>query len=261
VAAIGDRKVTAGELEKLTNTLPADVQRNYQSNRKEFLKQYFLMEKLAGIAEKAGLPNETPTKERLAWMRMQTLAQAQVESAYKKISVTEEMGKAYFEKNKSRFTEAQVKVIYISFGTASSKSPTEAEAKAKAEKLVKELRGGADFGQLAKANSEDPTSAEKGGDLGEIKATDALPEDVKQLIFAMKPMQISDPIRQPNGFYIFRTDAIKTPPYEQVKDKLFEEIKQAEFRKWMDATSADLNLKIENEAFFAAPSPAPAPAK
>lgn len=53
---------------------------------------------------------------------------------------------------------------------------TNAENKAKAQKLLDQIKGGADFAQLAKDNSEDPGSKDNGGDLGFVKKGDLVPE-------------------------------------------------------------------------------------
>ena len=49
--------------------------------------------------------------------------------------------------------------------------------------------------------------------------------------------------------------------FAQVRDEIFNEIKQARFRQWMDGTQKSLNIKFENEEFFNAPPPAPPPVK
>jgi peptidyl-prolyl cis-trans isomerase D len=84
-------------------------------------------------------------------------------------------------------------------------SPAEdAAAKAKAENIVKQLRAGADFGALAKANSQDPSSAGNGGDMGWVdKDTTVAPFD--QAAFSIPLNTISDPIRsQEFGYHIIK---------------------------------------------------------
>jgi hypothetical protein len=271
VASAGGRKITAGELESFVKALPGQVEQGFNANRKEFVRQYVLMDALSRMAEKDGLDKESPAKERLLWGRMQLLAQAQYEKVLGQIPVPEDALKQYYEKNKVLYTEAKVKVIYISFSANPAASPdpkakkplTETEAKAKAERLLKELRAGADFAKLAKQNSEDPTSAEKGGDFGTVKYSASLPAEIKKVIFSLKPKELSEVLQQPNGFYIFGTDEVTVQPYASVRDKIIDAVKTAEFDKWMKATTKDLDLKFENEAFYSMPSKTrpPAPAK
>ena len=73
------------------------------------------------------------------------------------------------------------------------KSLTEAEAKAKIADLRKKLLSGADFGQVARENSDDKESAAKDGDFPPIKRSSSYPEDIKNAVFALKPGEISAP--------------------------------------------------------------------
>jgi peptidyl-prolyl cis-trans isomerase C len=268
VASIGGRKITAGEMQKIVTALPTQLQQNYAQDKKGFLKQYALLDQLAKLAEKAGLDKQSPAKERIDFARMQVLVQAQLEKASFDIDVSPDDQKKYYDANTDRFTEAKVKVIYVSYTAAAAapaassgkKTLNEAEAKAKAEDLVKQLRAGGDFAKLAKDNSEDPTSAGKGGDFGTIKKSDALPDDVKLTIFALKAGETSDPLKQPNGFYIFRTDEIGVQPYEKVKTEIYSTLKDQLFQKWLETTRTNLDVKFDSEAFFAQPAPPPAAA-
>jgi foldase protein PrsA len=74
------------------------------------------------------------------------------------ISVTDAQIKTYYDTNKSQFaTPAQVHAEHILVATAD---------KAKATKILGEVKAGGDFAALAKANSTDPGSKDSGGDLG-----------------------------------------------------------------------------------------------
>lgn len=99
----------------------------------------------------------------------------------------------------------------------------QAAAKAKAESLVKQLRAGADFATLAKANSADPSSAGKGGDMGWFERGQMVPE-FDAAAFSLPIGQISDPIRtQQFGYHIIKV--LERRPggyksYEEVKGQL-----------------------------------------
>jgi peptidyl-prolyl cis-trans isomerase D len=99
----------------------------------------------------------------------------------------------------------------------------DAAAKAKAESLVKQLRAGTDFATLAKANSGDPSSSSKGGDMGFVDRGTTVPE-FDSRAFSIPLNQISDPIRsQQFGYHIIkvterRPESIKS--FEEVKPQL-----------------------------------------
>jgi parvulin-like peptidyl-prolyl isomerase len=141
------------------------------------------------------------------------------------------------------------------------KSLTEAEAKRKIEDLRKKLDSGADFAQLAKENSDDKESAEKGGEFPPLKQNSAYPEAIKKAVFELKPGQISQPLRQPNGFYLIRLDELRTQPYEEVRVQIYEEMKRKEFNEWMQGLQKRYEVKVENPDFFKIPTGIPVPPK
>ena len=277
VATIDGVKVSAGDLQTILRALPPQQQQQALANRVAFLKQFGVMRRLAADAEKAKLDTQSPWKEQLANMRMQMLANAAINQKFTDIQVTPEQTKAHFEKNKDGYTQAKVKAIYLPFSTDPVSKPdakgspvmTEDEAKAKAEDIVKQIRAGGDFVKLVKQYSGDPTSAAKDGDFGTIKKADRIPDAVKTAIFAAKAGEVTAPVRQANGFYIFRIEEIGAPPIAQVQENITNELKGAEFQRWMNqmqdsVTVQEESIKMEMEvikpAEGAPSSPTPAPA-
>ena len=96
------------------------------------------------------------------------------------------------------------------------------EAKAK-ELLSEAKKNPAQFAKLAKENSEDTATANKGGDLGFFAAKEMVPEFSKAA-FAMKPNTISDkPVKTQFGYHIIMvTDrsAAGQEPFEKVKPSI-----------------------------------------
>jgi parvulin-like peptidyl-prolyl isomerase len=264
VATVEGRKLTYGDFEKLIHLLPAQAQQNFLRDRKGFLQQIALMMRLTSEAEKAKLDQQSPYKEQLETSRMNILANARIAEKINSFPVAAEEQQKYYEANKDRYHQVRIKVLYVAFSatpppaSAAKKSLSEPEAKAKIEKLLAEARGGADFVKLIKANSDDAASAAKDGDFGVIHKTDNIPDAIKNVVFALKPGQISEPVRQPNGYYLFRAEEVTAQSYAEVKDQIFNELKQEKFKQWLDGVRAGLEVKIENEEFLkeapAAPS-------
>jgi peptidyl-prolyl cis-trans isomerase C len=259
VATFGNgEKVTAGELRSFIAAMPPQMQQNALRDRKAFVQQFALMQRLSEMAEQAKLDQQSPTRESLAFNRMYLLMNAELHEKMGGITVAPADVQAFYDRNKDRFTQAKVKAIYVSFsaspqpGSDGKKHLTEAEAKAKIEKLRAAVLGGADFVKLVKENSEDATSAAKDGDFGVIRHTDNLPDAIRTAIFALKTGDVSEPVRQPNGFYLFRAEQLTAQPFSEVQEEISNELKQARFKEWMDATTGGLNLKFENDTFFAA---------
>jgi parvulin-like peptidyl-prolyl isomerase len=176
--------------------------------------------------------------------------------------VTADEQEAYYKKNADKYRQAKVRVIYISFnpspdktGAEASKLPTEAEAKTKIEDLRKQILAGGDFGKFARENSDDKTSAAKDGDFGIIKRGSNYPDAVKNAVFALQAGQVSEPVRQPNGFYLIRVDDFNTEPFNDVSMQIFQEIKQQHFNEWVSGIQAQYKVKVENPAFFTPRTP------
>ena len=94
--------------------------------------------------------------------------------------------------------------------------PTQASAKAlsaahaKAESLLKDIRGGADFELLAKRESMDTTTNKNGGDLGwQRRQTIPGYEGLDALLFTINPGQVGPIVQTPDGFHVVRVDRVR----------------------------------------------------
>jgi peptidyl-prolyl cis-trans isomerase D len=116
-------------------------------------------------------------------------------------------------------TPERVHVRHILLMTT-GKSPDEvAKIKAKAEALLKQVRSGADFAQLATANSEDKGTAVKGGDVGWIVRGQTVP-NFESAAFSLKPNEISGLVTTEYGFHILQVLA-----HEQARLRPFDEVR------------------------------------
>ena len=111
--------------------------------------------------------------------------------------------------------EAKVRYISIPLPPGTDANQKKA-AQARADGIVKEARGGKDFSQLAKLESNDP-SAEKGGDLGWVVAGQ-LPPPIEKAIFALKKGAVSDPMETPAGLQIFKVEDFKEEKTQSLKE-------------------------------------------
>jgi peptidyl-prolyl cis-trans isomerase C len=253
------QKLTWGELEKFLSVLPPQQRAGVMRDPKQLVEKYLLMKKLTELAEKDKLDQKSPYKEAIEFNRMNTLTQAEVQKVSSESPVRVEEQQAYYDQHKSQYEQVTVKLIYISFSSSPSaeangkKRLNEQEAKAKAEQLAKEAKAGADFAKLVKENSEDETTKAKNGDLT-ISRTDNLPESIRTVALGLKPGDVSEPVRQPNGFYIFRGESVSAKPFAEVRDQIFTDLQRMKTKDWIDSTTKGLNIKPENDKFFSAPA-------
>ncbi|HEY0720229.1 MAG TPA: SurA N-terminal domain-containing protein [Gammaproteobacteria bacterium] len=103
-----------------------------------------------------------------------------------------------------------------------------AEAKNKIEALAQRIAKGESFAEVAKANSQDPGSAQQGGDLG-FFGRGVMDPAFESAVFALKKGEISQPVRSAFGFHLIQLDDIRggdTKPLSEVHNQIAAEIRQ-----------------------------------
>jgi peptidyl-prolyl cis-trans isomerase D len=141
------------------------------------------------------------------------------------VTPSEQELRSAYEANKARYRRnAAANVLHILLKVDPKATPAaDAAVRAKAEGIVAQLRGGADFAAVARANSEDPSSASSGGVMGWVE-TGQMVEPFERAIFSVPLNTISDPIRSTEyGYHIVkvterRPESVR--PFEEVKDEL-----------------------------------------
>jgi peptidyl-prolyl cis-trans isomerase D len=139
-------------------------------------------------------------------------------------------------------TPEQVRASHILLKT---EGKDDAAVKAKAEELLKQARGGADFAELAKKNSEDEASAKNGGDLDYFGRGRMVPE-FDQAVFAMQPGTISDLVKTQYGYHIIKLVDKKnatTRPLTEVRQQLTDQLAYQRAQ----AQAADLAQNLEKQ--------------
>ena len=134
-----------------------------------------------------------------------------------KIKVTEEEARKFYDQNPDKFTRNEtVKASHILIGVEpAATAEDKKKARAKADKLHKELVPGADFAALAKENSSCPSS-QQGGDLGFFGKGQMVPP-FEKAAFALKQGEISEVIETQFGYHIIKL--MEKKPAESVTFK------------------------------------------
>ncbi len=118
------------------------------------------------------------------------------------IQISDAQEQAYYNANLDQYrTPERVSVRHILLMTTGKSQPEMEQIRKKAEDLLKQIRAGADFADLAKKNSQDPGSAANGGDLGWIVRGQTV-KNFEAAAFSLKPKQISDLVTTEYGFHI-----------------------------------------------------------
>jgi len=187
-----------------------------------------------------------------------------------KINITEEDAKKYYDENPTKFeVKEQVRASHILIKpdtTDSEADPNQAkaEAKAKIQGLLEQIKGGADFAELAKANSDCPSAA-RGGDLDFFTRGKMVPPFDKAA-FELEVGKVSDIVETRFGYHIIKVTDHKdasTTSFEQARNSLIVQLtqrKQAEIaNKYIESlkAAADIVYPPGKEPAPAAPAPVP----
>ncbi|MGO8819881.1 MAG: peptidyl-prolyl cis-trans isomerase, partial [Desulfomonilaceae bacterium] len=149
--------------------------------------------------------------------------------------VTDEDAEAFYKLNRKEFVVPEkVKISQILFKVPEKASDQEKEAiKEKASKMEQEFKNGANFQKLAKANSEDQTTASKGGDLGWI-TRGSLDTKIEEEAFKLNKGAISPPIFTDHGYHLILVqDKVDETdkPFPEVKDEIVQRLKDEQAKK------------------------------
>jgi peptidyl-prolyl cis-trans isomerase D len=137
----------------------------------------------------------------------------------------------------------RVKARHILIKTQGKSDAEKKQALAKAQDLLKQLKAGADFTQLAQKNSDDTSNAPKGGDLGWFVRGQMVPEFDKAA-FALKSGDMSDIVNTEFGYHIIKVDekeAARVKPFEEVKAQLATEVKKQRITEKMQTTADEMH--------------------
>lgn len=124
------------------------------------------------------------------------------------------------------------------------------EQESKAKEIADKLKNGGDFAALAKAESLDPGSAAKGGDLGFFKRG-AMVKEFDSVAFSLKPGEISAPVKTQFGYHIIQVDARKTVQNmldEGVSEDQMKSEKQAMIKEMIDTQIAKEKKRLRDQA-------------
>jgi len=187
-----------------------------------------------------------------------------------KINITEEDAKKYYDENPTQFeVQEQVRASHILIKpdtTDSDADPNQAkaEAKAKIQGLLEQIKDGADFAELAKANSDCPSAAQ-GGDLNFFSRGNMVPP-FEKAAFELEVGKVSDIVETQFGYHIIKVTDHKdasTTSYEQARDNIIKRLtqqKQSELdNKYIESLKAAANIVYPPGKEPAPPAPAPVP--
>ncbi len=164
------------------------------------------------------------------------------------IDVTDAQLRQAYDSQRERFrVEEQVRARHILMKTTPGDEKENARVKQQMEDILKQIRGGANFEELAKKHSEDPGSGFKGGDLGFIARGQTV-KNFEETAFSLAPKTVSDVIETEFGYHIIEVlekQAGRLKPIEEVKDELVTEVKRRQLYDRMPALAEQARAALD----------------
>jgi len=221
-------------------------------------------------SHQAQYANSVPEKRKVKYAVVDT------GKAEENVQVTQDDLRTYYDAHRDQYrTPEQAKVSHILIKTplpgADGKVDEKgaAEAQRRAEDIQKQLKGGANFEELAKKYSEDPGSAKQGGSLGWIGRGQTVPE-FEKAAFTLPKGQLSDLVKSSYGFHLIRVDdkqeahmksmdevkgeiepVIKHQKAQQIAQKKAEDLLKQAKAKGLDGAAAAQGVPVITSDFFA----------
>lgn len=210
VAQVGDQSITDEDIKKHLSVMSKADQNRLLKNkdtRDRLIENLVTEEILVQEAKKRNVQNDSEFKAVLEQYTRRLMAQKVLqEEVFSKMD--EKNLKSYFSKNKKKFNQDEVRASHILL-------KTEKEAD---EVYALVTKKGADFGELAKKHSTDPTAQHNLGDLGYFTRARMVPE-FSDAAFSMSKGKISKPVKSQFGYHI-----IKVVDKKQGKPVKFEDV-------------------------------------
>ncbi len=237
VAQRGDIKMTAAEVTALLDIADPATKAQIQSNPAalaEFVRDRLLRRSLLVEAKAANWDQNPQVIARVEDGREAVIVQTYVSSKTQPNMTppTEAEINAAYEGNKARFAvpkQYNLAQIAILVPAGSTKEQDEQIRKKVQDLRQQALKPKADFADIARKNSQDKGSVERGGDLGWVREDQLIPP-IRSAVASMADNAISEPIRGQDSWHLVKLIGTRPPgvlPLDQVKPALEQAVRQA----------------------------------
>lgn len=265
VAIIHGDKITAAQAQQLLKRLPPEQMAKIAGpdQMQKALENVYLALTLAEQGDKLKLGETSPWKEQLENYRISILANAYIQHlSQESFKPSDAEVSKYYSDHASEFEQMKLSLILISYVPAGSSVPagvtsrSPEEALKKATDVVTRARAGGDFAALAKQESDDKASAAKGGDVGTISAgKNNLPKEMTAALAKLNKGDVSDPVDEKNGYYVFRLNDRIRQSLDEVKPQIIEAMRSDHAKQVVQNTVNDYKVQVQDSDFFSGPKP------
>ena len=235
VAKVNDTEITLGHMIALKEKLPAQYQSLpadvlFKGLLDQLIDQTTLQQSVGEPALRDKLTMENDNRGYLSNLALQKVATE---------AVTDAALQAAYD---AKYTNAAPQKEY-------STAHILVETEEKANELKAQLEGGADFAELAKANSTDTGSGAAGGELGWIKLGMTV-QPFEDAVVAAEVGKIAGPVQSEYGFHLIRVNEVRdatAPTLEEVRPELASEIERAAIEAHLESLKAAATIERMGE--------------
>jgi len=189
------------------------------------LREMFMQE-----AERQGLAASAQYKSQMELARQSILIRELFTEYQKKNPVTDADIAAEYEKFKAQSSGTEYRTSHILV-----------ETEDQAKTLIVQIKGGASFEELAKKNSKDPGSGEKGGDLDWANAGSYVPEFSQAMVKLKKGEMTEVPVKSQFGYHVIKVVDVREaqfPSLDEVKPQIQQRLMQMKMAQFRDEIRA-----------------------
>lgn len=238
IALVNGKPVPKARLDAMLSQLAKQGQPQNPELADKVKEQLVLREIYAQEAEKRGIGATEDYRQQMEFARQSVLIQTLFADYEKKNPSTEAEARAEYDKIKAANGDKEFRARHIL---------VEQEAEAKA--IIAQLKGGANFEDLAKKNSKDPGSAENGGDLDWASPGNYVPEFSAAMTKLAKGQYTPEPVKSQFGYHIIKLEDVRStqfPPFEEVKAQIIQRNSQAKLANYRE----ELKVKAKTDFKF-----------
>ena len=244
LARVGSQDITEAEVLEFIRPYGQQALMLYASEqgRKMIINDVILMRVYALEGEEEKLDQTAEFQEKLAAAKRAMFAEAAMRNVIKNITVSDDEALKFYNENTKMFTQPEkvhARHILVSGDEL-------------LRKVQDDLKAGKSFDVVAKEYSQDPGSAENGGELPEFSRGMMVPE-FEAAAFALKNSgDVSEPVKTQFGWHIIKLEG-KTPeaviPFEQVKARILQDLREQKTQEAIEAKGKLLEEKYKVERF------------
>jgi foldase protein PrsA len=271
IATVNDQHISRADFDKRLESSPAAKQTLTQLVQQALIDQYAKDNNIqipqADVDKKeADIKTKYPPGQFDAILKQQGLTETDVQNILRQqlviekavgpmVHVTDADIAAYFAKNHTTLDKpAQVRARHILVADPATAATVEAK-----------LKAGGDFAALAKQYSTDPSTKDKGGELGFFGKGQMVPA-FQAAAFSLPVNAMSAPVKSPFGYHIIQVEERKPATiaslkgsYQTIKDTLTQQQEQQQIPVFLQQLRGKANITVNDDRFRDAFPPAPPP--